>query len=194
MKRMTAEGALEALRAGNGRYVLGTPEHPRQGPARRTEVAGAQHPIAAIIACSDSRVSPEIIFDQGLGDVFVVRTGGNLLDDVGLASIEYAAFHLHVPLVVVLGHSGCGAVAAAMKGDLFVGRLAPIITALAPAVEKARKLPGRLVDNAARENVRTVVARLQSVEPVLKKLVDAGELRIAGAWYDLVSGAVQFLD
>jgi len=194
MNRMTAAQALETLREGNRRFVSGTLENPRRDAARRADIAGGQHPFAAIVACSDSRVSPEIIFDQGLGDLFVVRTAGNLIDAVGLASIEYAVERLAVPLVLVLGHSCCGAAGAAVKQDMTGDRLSHIISALAPAVERAKRLEGNLADNVSRENVRVITARLKSAEPVLKNLVDSGRLTIDGAFHDLASGAVALLD
>jgi len=194
MNRMTAAQALETLREGNKRFVSGTLENPRRDAARRADIAGGQHPFAAIVACSDSRVSPEIIFDQGLGDLFVVRTAGNLIDAVGLASIEYAVEHLAVPLVLVLGHSRCGAAGAAVKHDTAGRRLSAIVSALAPAVERAKRLAGDLADNVSRENVRVMTARLKSTEPVLKNLVDSGRLTIDGAFHDLASGAVALLD
>jgi len=194
MNRMTAAQALETLREGNRRFVSGTLENPRRDAARRTDTAGGQHPFAAIVACSDSRVSPEIIFDQGLGDLFVVRTAGNLIDTVGLASIEYAVEHFAVPLVLVLGHSCCGAAGAAVNQDMTGGRLSHIISAFAPAVERAKRLEGNLADNVSRENVRGMTARLKSTEPVLKNLVASGRLTIDGAFHDLESGAVALLD
>ena len=194
MNRMTAAQALETLREGNRRFVSGTLENPRRDAARRVDIAGGQHPFAAIVACSDSRVSPEIIFDQGLGDLFVVRTAGNLIDAVGLASIEYAVERLAVPLVLVLGHSCCGAAGAAVNQDMTGGRLSHIISAFAPAVERAKRLEGNLADNVSRENVRVMTARLKSAEPVLKNLVDSGRLTIDGAFHDLASGAVALLD
>ena len=194
MNRMTAAQALETLREGNRRFVSGTLENPRRDAARRADIAGGQHPFAAIVACSDSRVSPEIIFDQGLGDLFVVRTAGNHIDAVGLASIEYAVEHLGVPLVLVLGHSRCGAAGAAVKQDTAGGRPSAIVSALAPAVERAKRLAGDLADNVSRENVRVITARLRSAEPILKNLVDSGRLTIDGAFHDLASGAVALLD
>jgi carbonic anhydrase len=194
MNRMTAARALETLREGNKRFVSGSLENPRRDPARRADIAGGQHPFAAIVACSDSRVSPEIIFDQGLGDLFVVRAAGNLLDAVGLASIEYAVEHLRVPIVLVMGHSCCGAAGAAVEHDMTEGRPSRIVSALAPAVERARGLEGNLADNVSRENVRVIIARLKSAEPVLKNLVESGRLTIDGAFHDLESGVVALLD
>jgi carbonic anhydrase len=190
---MTTNGrgrALGELLEGNGRFVRGAAERPRSDPARRAEIAAGQLPFAAVVACSDSRVSPEIIFDQGLGDLFVLRTAGNLVDDVELASLEYAALHFDIGLIAVVGHSRCGAVTAAAGGGEAPGHLAALASALAPSVEKARRAGGDVVDAAARENVRSIVAALRRSEPVLRPRVDAGRLEIAGLYYDLEQGTV----
>ena len=113
---MTSEQALQTLLDGNKRFVAGQARHPNQSSERLAEVTRGQRPIAIVVSCSDSRIPPEIVFDQGLGDIFVVRTAGHVLDDAALASIEYAAEHLHVPLAVALGHQDCGAVKAAVGG------------------------------------------------------------------------------
>jgi carbonic anhydrase len=193
MKAHGPERSLAELIEGNARFAAGTSLHPRQDPERRSEVAQGQHPRAAIVACSDSRVSPEIVFDQGLGDLFVVRTAGNLVDDLGVASLEYAAAHLDVPLIVVMGHSRCGAVTAAVKGGEAPGSLSAIHAALAPSVERAKDRPGDVVDAAARENVKSLVAALERREGVLKGLVDRGALRVVGAFYDIERGFMEFI-
>jgi carbonic anhydrase len=186
--------ALAALVEGNGRFAAGAAEHPRQDARRREEVlAKGQYPFAAIVCCADSRVPPEIVFDQGLGDLFVVRTAGNLVDDLGVASLEYAAGHLRVPLVVVMGHTRCGAVTAAVEGGEVPGRLSAIHAALAPAVANAKSRSGDVVDAAARDNVKSIVAALSRCEGVLKDLVDRGAIRIVGAFYDIERGLVEFI-
>jgi carbonic anhydrase len=184
--------ALQALIDGNGRFAAGASVYPRHDPARRSEVAAGQHPCAAIVTCSDSRVAPEIVFDQGLGDVFVVRTAGSLLDQLGTESLEYAAAHLGVPLIVVMGHSGCGAIEAAVQGSGMHGRPSVIASALAPALEAAKGRAGNPLSAAARENSRMIAEILESREGVLKTLVDGGELSIVGAFYDLERGTVEF--
>jgi len=194
MSMMTVERALESLKEGNKRFSSGKSEHPRQGHGRRAEIAGGQHPFVAIVACSDSRVAPEIIFDQGLGDLFVVRCAGNLIDEIGLASIEYAVEHLDVPLVVVMGHSRCGAITAAVQKGAAPGHLSRVVSALDPVVERAKALGGDLADNASRENVRAAGASLESSEPLLRRLVDRGDLLVAGAFYDVESGVVEFFE
>jgi carbonic anhydrase len=184
---------LQQLIAGNERYAAGHPLHPNQSPDRRTEVAGGQHPIAIIVSCSDSRVPPEIVFDQGLGDVFVVRTAGEVVDDQAVGSIEYAVEHLHARLIVVLGHDQCGAVKAAVDGGDAPGHISSVVNAIEPAVEKARHEPGDLLDNAINENVLLVTSQLKTSKPILSHEVDTAGLQVVGARYSLESGTVQWL-
>ena len=132
------EKALAALIEGNRRYQAQHVTHPHQNAARRAELAAGQHPIAAVLSCADSRVPPEIVFDQGLGDLFVVRVAGNITDDVVLGSLEYAVEHLGVPLVVVLGHYKCGAIQAAVEGGTPHDHVASLVAALKPSVEAVR--------------------------------------------------------
>ena len=181
----------DALAEGNRRYVASKATHPHQTDARRTEVATGQNPIAVIVSCSDSRVPPEVVFDQGLGDLFVIRVAGNTLDDLCLGSIEYAVEHLHVPLVVVLGHERCGAVSAAVAGGDAPGHIHAVVEALRPAVEKVKDQPGDKVDNVVRENVREVVESLRTSEPFLAKAVREGKVTLVGARYDLDTGVVE---
>jgi len=188
-----AQTPLQQLIAGNERYASGHPLHPHQDVDRRTEVASGQHPIAIVVGCSDSRVPPEIVFDQGLGDIFVVRTAGEVVDDQALGSIEYAVEHLHVHLIVVLGHENCGAVAAAVAGGEAPGHIGSVVAAIEPAVEKARHEPGNLLENAIDENVRLVVGKIESSGPILSHEVASGELKVVGARYDLGPGTVEWL-
>ena len=174
----TPDQALERLLAGNQRYVAARQKYPDQTAARRAELSGGQHPFAIVLGCADSRVPPEVIFDQGLGDLFVVRVAGNVVDDVVLGSIEYAAAHLHTSLVVVLGHSKCGAVGATIAGGELEGHLPDLAAAIQPAVDQARSLPGDLLDNAVVANATMVAEQLRSAEPVLSELVCAGKLRV----------------
>jgi len=189
----TADEALERLRAGNLRYVSARMSHPNQTPVRRGELLRGQHPFVVILGCADSRVPPEVIFDQGLGDLFVIRVAGNVIDPIVLGSIEYAAVHLHTPLIVVLGHSKCGAVAATASGAELGGHLPSIAAAIQPAINTARQMPGNLVDNAIRENARMVTRQLSSSTPLLAPLVNTGKLRVLPAHYDLASGSVEIL-
>ncbi len=209
--------AISRLKDGNGRYTSGNQQHPHESSEERTYMATAsyenlgmtaagaatrraelktsQHPFAIVLSCSDSRVPPEIVFDQGLGDLFVIRVAGNVIDDHSLGSIEYAADHLAVRLIVVLGHQRCGAVKAA-KETIAAKTEAPahiqsLVTAIQPAVEATAK--GDL--NATIEaNVRNVTQALRSSTPVLKPKVDSGELKVLGAYYSLDTGAVAFMD
>jgi carbonic anhydrase len=209
--------AMSRLKEGNGRYTSGNQQHPHESSEERTYMATAsyenlgmtaaeaatrraelktsQHPFAIVLSCSDSRVPPEIVFDQGLGDLFVIRVAGNVIDDHSLGSIEYAADHLAVRLIVVLGHQRCGAVKAA-KETIAAKTEAPahiqsLVTAIQPAVEATAK--GDL--NATIEaNVRNVTQALRSSTPVLKPKVDSGELKVLGAYYSLDTGAVALMD
>src|SRR5713101_8929636 len=187
--------AISKLKEGNGRYTSGNLQHPGQTTERRTELSKSQHPFAIIVSCSDSRVPPEIVFDQGLGDLFIFRVAGNVIDDHSLGSIEYAVDHLAVRLIVVLGHQRCGAVKAAKETIAAKGEapahIQSLVTAIQPAVEATAK--GDL-ETTVRENVKNVVQALRSSAPVLKAKVDSGELKVVGAYYSLDTGSVAFLD
>ncbi|MCX6169489.1 MAG: carbonic anhydrase [Ignavibacteriales bacterium] len=184
---------LAQLTDGNKRFVESKSSHPNQSTARIKETSKGQNPYAVVLTCSDSRVPPEIIFDQGLGDLFVIRTAGNLVDDIGLGSIEYAVEHLGIHLIVVLGHERCGAVEAAVKGGEAPGHIESLVKAIHPAVEKARKEKGDLVNNSVIANVRSIVEKLKSSEPILKEFVSEKKLEIIGARYDLDDGSVTII-
>jgi len=189
----TADAVLAELKAGNQRHAKHQYTHPHVSAARQKELVAGQHPHAVILACADSRVAPEIVFDQGLGDLFTIRVAGNVAPDAEVASMEYAVEHLHTPLIVVMGHQSCGAVGAAIDGGEAPGHLPALVNAIAPAVEKARTLPGNLSDNAVRINVEMVVDQLRASQPLLAKEVADGNLRIVGAVYSLETGAVTWL-
>ena len=191
---VTADEALARLKAGNERFVTGKVIHPNEGADRRAEVAKGQSPFAIIVGCSDSRVGPEVVFDQGLGDIFVIRTAGNVVDDVALGSIEYAADHLGAPLILVLGHTRCGAVSAAVAGGHAPGHVASVVEKIKPAVDETKGKPGDALDNAVRANVRHVVTQLRNTAPILSGLVKSGKLRVVGACYDLDTGRVALLE
>ncbi len=183
--------AFARLTEGNLRYSEGRLSAPRRGSERRQETAGGQNPFSIILTCSDSRVVPEILFDQGIGDIFVVRVAGNVIDDLVLGSIEYAAAHLSVPLLIVLGHGNCGAVNASIsKGDpeghtdSFIDLIRPLLT------EDAADDPV----SAVHDNTRNVVRQLRCSLPVLKPLVEAGKLEIRGAHYDIITGIVREIE
>lgn len=184
---------LQKLIEGNKRFAESKTEHINQSAARRTELAKGQKPFAVVVTCSDSRVPPEIIFDQGLGDLFVIRTAGNIVDDIGLGSIEYAVEHLGVKLCVVLGHEKCGAVDAAVKGGRAEGHIQNLIDAIRPVVEKEKKNKGDLLDNSIKANVLRIVDQLNSSEPILKEFVHDQKLTVIGARYDLDDGIVMLL-
>ena len=189
---MSAEQALKLMLEGNQRFVAGKLEHPNQTPARRAKVAKGQHPFASVLACSDSRTPPEIIFDRGLGDIFTVRVAGNVADQVVIESLDYSVKHLGVRLVMVLGHRRCGAVIAAVEGHEEEGDVGPMLTELRPAVEATKGMPGDPVENAVRENVKLVVKNL-ATSPELMAMVKSGELKVIGGIYDLDTGTIEML-
>jgi carbonic anhydrase len=189
---MSARDSLKLLLEGNQRFVDGKLEHPNQTVARRTEVAKGQHPFAALLACSDSRTAPEIVFDRGLGDIFVVRVAGNVADQVVIESLDYSVKHLGVRLVMILGHNRCGAVIAAVAGHEEEGDVGPMLTELHPAVEASKGMPGDPVENAVRENVKLVMQKIATSEE-LSAMVKSGELKIAGGIYNLDTGKIEML-
>lgn len=182
------------LLAGNGRFRAGKPRQHRMDRARFAELAKGQHPKAVVLTCSDSRVPPELVFDQGVGDVFVVRLAGNVAAKAAIGSIEYAAEHLGSSLLVVLGHSKCGAVGAAASsaGKIDAGsNLGCILADIAPAVESARHAGAKdEVDVAIHENAKLVAASLLAKSEILQHLVHEKKLKVVTAVYDLGTGAV----
>ena len=187
------ETALARLMEGNQRFVAGTPSHPRQSTERRTTLAEGQQPFAIVLTCADSRVAPEIYFDQGLGDLFVLRNAGNVLDDHIIGSIEYAVEHLHATLIIVVGHAKCGAVGAAVAGGHAPGHIHSLVESILPAVELAEKQEGDKVDNTVRAHARRVAEILGRVEPILGAAVKAGQVKVVAGRYDLASGRVEIL-
>jgi carbonic anhydrase len=214
--------AISRLKEGNGRFIAGNPQSPHesaderkhmavnsyenagtislgmtseQAAKRRPELLKSQHPFAIILSCSDSRVPPEIVFDEGLGDLFIVRVAGNVLNDEGLGSIEYGVDILGARLIVVLGHQSCGAVDAAMKTVAAKGKapghIQSLVTAIKPVVDSTPK--GDL-DTTIKANVKHVVDALRSSTPILKAKVDSGEIQVIGGYYSLDTGAVTFLE
>lgn len=193
---ITADEALDRLLAGNRRFVECKQTFPNQSAAYRQELVSGQHPFAAVLGCADSRVPPEIIFDQGLGDLFTVRVAGNIVDPATLGSLEYAVEHLGVRLVVVMGHSGCGALQAAMAEGHEDGQIAALVAAIRPAVEQSMRESAITQElalvNAVRKNIELVVDQLRTAEPILAPLVEAGKVKVLGAYYDQISGVVEF--
>jgi carbonic anhydrase len=191
---VTSGTVLAELKTGNAHHVRHQYQHPHETVARQRELVGGQHPHAEILSCADSRVPPEIIFDQGLGDLFVVRVAGTVATDTEIGSLEYGAEHLHIPLLVVLGHESCGAVTAAVQGGNAEGHIAALVSLIKPAVDKTRGLPGDPIANAVRSNVQMVVQQLRSSTPVLSELVAHGKLKIVGGVYSLQTGEVTWLN
>jgi len=192
---ITPDQALSRLEAGNQRFVAAKSNHPHQDLARRHDLAGSQHPFAVVLSCSDSRLPPELVFDQGLGDLFVIRVAGNITDAAVIGSIEYAVEHLKTPLIVVLGHEKCGAVTAAMSGGGDThDHIQALVEAIAPVVAEAKKDPKDPLDAAVRLNVQKVVGELASSEPILAHESKEGRIRVVGAYYSLDTGAVTVTD
>ena len=214
--------AISRLKEGNGRFTAGNPQHQHesvderkymaanslenagmislgmtseQATKRRAELIKSQHPFAIILSCSDSRLPPELVFDEGLGDLFIVRVAGNVLNDEGLGSIEYGVEVLGARLIVVLGHGSCGAVDAAMKTIAAKGKapghIQSLVTALKPVVNSTPKAD---LETMIKANVKHVVDALRSSTPILKARVDSGEVQVTGGYYTLDTGAVTFLD
>jgi carbonic anhydrase len=188
-----ADAAVARLVEGNARFVAGTMTRPHQSIDRRAELVQGQKPFAAILTCSDSRVSPEIYFDQGLGDLFVIRNAGNVLDDHVIGSLEYAVEHLNVRLILVVGHAKCGAVSAAASGGHAPGHIKSVVESIEPAVKAAHAQKGDLVDNAVRRNAGRSAEILRQVEPFIGKLVAEGKVQVLAGYYDLATGRVEIL-
>jgi carbonic anhydrase len=192
-----ADEVLKRVLEGNQRFMKGEAASPRRGPDDFRPLAEGQRPIAVIVGCSDSRVPPELLFDQGVGDLFVVRVAGNVVKGAGppvKGSIEYGVAELGASLVMVLGHSECGAVKAAIKHlqdkDALPGAIEPLVNSIRPAVVKARSMPGNLLDNALRANVAIGVGLLRDLQPIVAPAVKRGRVKVVGAMYDLRTGSV----
>ncbi|HEX4667528.1 MAG TPA: carbonic anhydrase [Chthoniobacterales bacterium] len=184
------QAALAKLKEGNGRFAKSQVSTSKPTAAKRAETAQAQHPFAVILACADSRTSPEIVFDEGIGDLFVVRTAGNLVDDHALGSIEYAVEHLGVRLIVVLGHERCGAVTAALASDTAPGHVESLVRDIQPAVKATKGKPGNPLDLTIAENARLMAAKIRSGAS-LGEL--AKQVRVISAVYDLDTGKVEWI-
>lgn len=194
---MPPNEALRRLMQGNQRWASGQAVRPNQGMERRAELVAGQRPFAVVFSCVDSRVPPELIFDQGLGDLLVVRTAGHVIDDAALGSIEFGMEELHISLLLVLGHESCGAVSAAIEAlehHLSVpGRITTVVEGIRPAVERTAGDPGDRVDNAVRTNTQITVDFLRGAQPILSELRAEGKVLIVGGRYDLQSGLVEIL-
>jgi carbonic anhydrase len=193
---LTGEDALARLLDGNRRFAAGLAQHPNQSLDQRTAVAAGQQPFAFVLGCFDSRVSHELVFDQGLGDLFSSRTAGNLLDDAILGGIEFGVEEFHLPLVLILGHQRCGAVSATVDalsaGTGAPGMIGRVVEAIRPAVELAQAQPGDAVDNAVRAQVQLGIARLQT-SPVIVDAIEHRNLKVVGGYYSLDTGTVAII-
>ena len=167
--------------------------HPNQSFEHRLELAESEKPIAAILTCADSRVSPEIIFDQGLGDLFVLRVAGNVVNEMFVGSLEYAVEHLNVSLLMILGHSQCGNVDATIKGGQSPGHIGSLVQAIKPALDRLKKQSPGWVNIVAKENVKIGVERLRTEDPILTARYEEGDIDIVGAFYDIKSGKVSLI-
>lgn len=187
------QAALKRLMEGNKRFIDGKRLNPNQSKLRLQETSVAQYPFAAILGCADSRVPAEIVFDQGLGDLFVVRVAGNVASQTAIGSLEFATAVLGAQLIVVVGHAKCGAVIAATKSDPLPGRIGVFVEEIKPAVERVRNKTGSLEENAIIANVQYQAEKLAESSTILRGLIKEGKLQIVGGRYDLASGKVTLL-
>lgn len=191
--------ALKRLKDGNRAFLNDEPHQPSLDRASRLALAGGQQPFAAYVSCSDSRVPPELLFGRGLGELFIVRNAGNTLDVSAMGSLEFAVSVLNVPLIVVMGHEGCGAVSAAMsvvtKGERFPGNIGKMVEPIIPAVLEAARLGHISLEGAVRQNVAHAVRELREESaPALMEAQINGTLLVVGAYYALGTGEVDFFD
>lgn len=186
------DAALQALMAGNQRFVGHQSQHPHQSSARLAAVAQVQQPFATVLSCADSRVPVELLFDQGIGDIFDVRVAGNIVTPTTLGSLEYAVALLGTPVLMVLGHERCGAVTAAVQNEPLPGDISRFIEAILPAVKRVKGQPGDKVDNAVIANVQYQIEQLKRSSLIAER-VESGQLRIVGGRYDLDTGRVQLV-
>jgi len=191
--------ALQTLQSGNRNFAMGFMRRSGTGPVSMAMNAGGQRPFAVVLTCSDSRMSPELLFDCGVGDIFVLRTGGNVVDALVVGSIEYAVSVLNSPLVVIMGHTRCGAVQAAIAGEDLGGSIGLVVGKVKRAVDTVReRLPNvggeQLEYEVASENVRSGIGDLLADSRMLRDGVESGRLRIVGAMCDITNGAVRWLD
>lgn len=197
---LTPDQILAKLLDGNKRFMKGDTANPRRKPEDFAKLEEGQNPMAVIVGCADSRVSPELVFDQGVGDLFVVRIAGNIVSGAGptvKGSIEFAVAELGVPLIMVLGHSKCGAVKSAIKHldakDSLPGEINELVNLIKPAVAQSKGEKGDSLENAIKANVAIGVKRLQGLEPILAGPVKEGKVKIVGGVYNLGTGEVQML-
>jgi carbonic anhydrase len=185
--------ALKRLMDGNQRFVHQLSKHSHQSSARMKEVAQAQHPFAALLSCADSRVAPEILFDEGIGDLFDIRVAGNIVTPEVLGSLEYAVDILNTPLIMVLGHERCGAVTAAVQGERLSGNINSFVKAIKPAILEIADKSEAAVDRAVVANVRYQMRKLKQNSTILSQRLLDGKLTIVGGRYDLDTGEVTLI-
>jgi carbonic anhydrase len=183
-------GGITRLMEGNARFAAGKPSGPNRSAERRQEVAAKQAPFAIVVSCSDSRVAPELVFDQGIGDLFVVRTAGHVVDPVALGSIEFAIGSLGARSILVVGHERCGAVQAALEHAEVPGSIGKVLESIEPAVGGPEKATPEALDRAARKQVQAVVAQLKAAGPIVASAIKDGSVEIACGVYDLDTGVV----
>jgi carbonic anhydrase len=187
---LSPDAALKKLLDGNQRFMQQKREYPHQAQQRLQEVAQAQHPVVTILSCADSRVPPELVFDQGIGDLFDVRIAGNIVTPESLGSVEYAAALLHTPLILVLGHERCGAVTAAVQKAPLPSKIGTFVQAIAPAMTKVKKRSLDPVEDLVVANIQYQVEKLRRDSTLLSQLEQSGKLKIVGGRYDLDTGKV----
>lgn len=192
IQNISADAALVRLKKGNRNFSHMHLHHPDVSKARLHSIETAQHPFVAILSCSDSRVPPEIIFDQGLGDIFEIRNAGNVLDDHVIGSVEYAIVHLGVKLVVVLGHQDCGAVQAAMAHNHESKYIESFTKYIEPSIEKAKTQKGDLLENAIKNNTLEATKGLSEADPIISDYIKNKNLKIIPAIYNMHTGLVEF--
>lgn len=193
-KDLSCHDSMVRLREGNMRFMTDSLRAERFNSSRRRELEEGQSPFATIVSCSDSRIPPEEVFDQGLGELFVIRSAGHVADQVTLGSIEYSVAYLGVRLVVVLGHEDCGAVYATMAGKDCIGYLKSVVKAIEPAVAKVRTITPNDIDRAVVANIEYVVERIRKAKPYLANMVTEKKLHVVGALYTFHDGKVSFLE
>jgi carbonic anhydrase len=191
-KDLTPDDALQTLLDGNDRFVKVRRRNPNQNQSRLREVAKGQNPFASILGCADSRVPSEMVFDQGLGDLFVCRVAGNVATPEEIGSLEFGSLVLGSKVILVLGHERCGAVDATIKGAQVPGQIGSLLAAIKPGVEKSEGQPGDRLENACKANVLMQIENLKS-SPVLSELIKNGKLKIVGGYYDLDTGKVSLV-
>lgn len=189
---LAPDAALQKLMDGNKRFVDKKRQSPNQDFGRLTEVAKSQKPFAAILGCADSRFPSEIIFDQGLGDLFVCRVAGNVATPEEIGSLEFGTLVLGAKVLVVVGHERCGAVDATIKGAQVPGQIASLLDAIKPAVESSKSQGGDSLENACKANVMLQANKLKA-SPVISKLIEENKLKVVGGYYDLDTGTVTIL-